>query len=181
MDESGLLLGPLLRRTWAPRGCTPRLLQRGRHRDKVSVAAAMWLTPRRDRLGLSFQTLVKGYYNSERVAAFLESLLAELGAPVVAVRDGGNMPKGDPIRQLVARSEGRLVLERLPAYGAELMPVEWLWSWLKDSRMCNFAPHDASELNERAVAELTALKRDEGLLRNFFHASSLPMPRTLLS
>jgi transposase len=157
------------------------LLQRGRHRDKVSVAAALWLTPRRDRLGLSFQTLVKGYYNNERVAVFLEGLLAELAAPVVAVWDGGNMHKGDPIGDLVMRSAGRLVLERLPPYGAELMPVEWLWAWLKHSRMCNFAPHDADELNARAIAELTDLKGSEGLLRSFFHASSLPLPRTLLS
>jgi transposase len=181
IDESGLLLGPLLRRTWAPRGRTPRLLQRGRHRDKVSVAAALWLTPGRERLGLSYQTLVKGYYNSERVAAFLEGLMAELAAPVVAVWDGGNMHKGDPIRGLVARSAGRLVLERLPPYGSELMPVEWVWSWLKYGRMCNFAPHDADELDERARAELDALKGDEALLRSLFRASSLPLPRTLLT
>ena len=40
------------------------------------------------------------------------------------------------------------------------------------------------QANERygwAVAELTALKGDEDLLRSFFHASSLPLPRTLLS
>jgi transposase len=181
IDESGLLLGPLLRRSWAPRGRAPALLQRGRRRDKVSVAAAMWLTPSRDRLGLSFQTLVKGYYNNERVAAFLEGLLAELAAPVVAVWDGGNMHKGDPVRDLVRRSAGGLVLERLPPYGAELMPLEWLWAWLKHSRMCNFAPRDAEELNARAVTELTALKGNEGLLRGFFRASSLPLPRTLLS
>jgi transposase len=139
----------------------------------VSVAAALWLTPRRDRLGLSFQTLVQGYYNNERVATFLEGVLAERAAPVVAIWDGGNMHKGDPIRDLVRRSGGRLTVERLPPYGAELMPLEWMWGWLKNSRMCNFAPHNVRELNDRAVAELTALRENQGLLWSFFHASSL--------
>lgn len=147
----------------------------------MSVAAALWLTPERDRLGLSFQTLVKGYYNNERVAAFLEGLLDELAAPVVAIWDGGNMHRGDPIAELLRRSGGRLRVERLPPYGAELMPLEWAWGWLKNSRMCNFAPHNAVELNERAVAELTALSENQGLLGSFFHASLLPPPRTLLS
>lgn len=181
IDESGLLLGPLLRRTWAPRGRTPTLPQRSRQRDKVSVAAALWLTPSRGRLGLSWQTLVNGYFNNEGVADFVKALLRGLRAPLVVIWDGGNMHRGDPITELVEEKEGRLVVEHLPAYGSELMPVEYLWSYLKYGRLCNFAPRDAEELNRRAVAELAALQKDQQLLRSFFHASSLPLPRTLLS
>src|SRR5947208_4036412 len=39
IDESGLMMAPLLRRTRAPRGQTPSLAQCGAHRKKVSVAA----------------------------------------------------------------------------------------------------------------------------------------------
>ena len=41
IDESGFFLNPLVRRTWAPRGKTPVLPSWGRHRDKVSVVAAL--------------------------------------------------------------------------------------------------------------------------------------------
>jgi len=51
IDESGLMMGPMLRRTWAPEGQTPAVPQRGAHRQKVSVAAAVVLSARRDRLG----------------------------------------------------------------------------------------------------------------------------------
>jgi len=37
IDESGLLLMPLVRRTLAPRGHTPVLTVKGRHREKVSL------------------------------------------------------------------------------------------------------------------------------------------------
>ena len=63
MDESGLLMAPLVRRTWAPRGQPPDLDQGGGPRQKVSVAAALGLSPRRDRLGLYTRTLVNDYFD----------------------------------------------------------------------------------------------------------------------
>ncbi len=181
IDESGLMMGPLLRRTWAPKGQTPAITQRGAHRQKVSVAAALWLTPRRDRLGLFSRTLVNDYFDPWYSAAFLEALLRELGGRVVVVWDGGSMHKGDPIAQLQDVLSDRLSLERFPPYSPELCPVEPVWSWLKYSRLCNYAPRDASELDGRVVAELSAIQDDQELLRGFFHASELPLPRTLLS
>ena len=64
-----------------------------------------------------------------------------------------------------------------------LCPVEPVWSWLKYSKLCNYAPHEAIELNGRVVAELTAIQDNQKLLRRSFQASDLPLPRplTLLS
>ena len=90
------MMAPLVRRTWAPRGETPNLLESSGSgpREKVSVAAALWLTPRRDRLELYFQTLVNDFFNSWNVAAFLEALLVAVPGRVVVVWDGGPMHKG---------------------------------------------------------------------------------------
>lgn len=52
IDQSGFLLNPLVRRSLAPKGQTPILTVRGRHRQKVSVMAALSLSPRRGRFGL---------------------------------------------------------------------------------------------------------------------------------
>jgi transposase len=180
VDESGLLMAPLVRRSWAPRGAPPTLPQKGRHREKVSVAAGLWLNPGRGRLRLFARTAVNGYFNTERVAPFLGALADEVRGPLVVVWDGGNMHKGDPIRELVAGREDRLVLETLPAYGSELMPVEQLWGWLKYDRLPNFAPRDAHHLDEVVRAELAAVARDRRRLESFVHASRLPLPRALL-
>jgi DDE superfamily endonuclease len=183
IDESGLLMAPLVRRTWAPRGQTPELVQRCGKREKVSVAAALWLSPLRDRLGLFARTLVNDYFDNWYSAAFLEALLKELPGRVVVVWDGGSMHKGDPIAQLQDVMADRLSLERFPPYAPQLSPVEPSWSWLKYSRLCNFAPQDAIQLDGRVVAELAAIRDDQELLRGFWHGSDLPLPRplTLLS
>jgi putative transposase len=181
IDESGLMMGPLLRRTWAPRGQAPSVAQQGAHRQKVSVAAAVWLSPRRDRLGLYYHTLPGGYFDNWYVTAFVEAMLQDLGGRLVVVWDGGTMHKGEPIQALAAHFADRLVLERLPPYAPMLNPVEWLWSWLKWERLSNFAPHDVQELDGRVAAELTSKRDDQRFLRNLFHASELPLPRALLS
>jgi transposase len=181
IDESGLMMAPLLRRTWAPRGETPSLLQSGAHRKKVSVAATLWLSPLRDHLGLYFHTLADGYFDNWYMTAFLEAMLRDLPGRFVVVWDGGTMHKGEPIRELEAHFADRLSLERLPPFAPVLNPVEALWSWLKYSRLNNFAPRDPAELDGRVIAELTAIRDDQTFLRGLFHASELPPPLTLLS
>jgi transposase len=173
-------MAPLVRRSWAPKGEPPLLHQKSGHREKVSVAGALWLSPLRDRLGLFTQTLVNGYFNNVRSAAFLLALMDKLGETVIVVWDGGSMHKGDPIREAVTRSKGHLILEPLVAYGAELMPTEQVWAWLKYDRLANFVPRDAKNLDERVRQELRGVERDQQRLTNFFHASRLPLPRTLL-
>jgi DDE superfamily endonuclease len=181
IDDSGLLMASLARRTWSPRGQTPDLVQKSGTREKVSVAAALGLSPRRDRLGLYSQTLANGYFDNWYVAAFLEAMLQELTGRFVVVRDGGSMHKGDPIRALVDHFAARLVLERLPPYAPMLNPVEPLWSWLKWERLSNWGPRDAPELDARVIAALAPVREDQAFLRNLFHTSDLPLPRALLS
>ena len=117
-------MGPLLRRTWAPEGETPSIAQQGAHRRKVSVAAAVWLSPRRDRLGLYFHTLADGYFDNWYVTAFVEAMLKDLGGRFVVVWDGGNMHKGEPIEALESHFADRLSLERLPPFAPMLNPVD---------------------------------------------------------
>ena len=174
-------MAPLLRRSWALRGHPPQQQHKAGHREKVSVAAALWLTPLRERLGLAYQTLVNGYFSNWEAAQFVHCAVEGLGGPVIALWDGGTMHKGAPIREVVEQSRGRLDLEPMPAHAPELMPVEFLWRWLKYDRLCNFAPRDAPHLNEAVVGELEPIAEDQDLLRSFFHQSDLPLPRALLS
>jgi hypothetical protein len=110
-------------------GQTPELVQKSGAREKVAVAAAVWLSPRRDQLGLYSHTLANGYFDSWYRAAFLEAMLKDLAGRFVVVWDGRPMHKGDPIRDLMGQFAGRLDLERLPPYAPMLNPVETLWSF----------------------------------------------------
>jgi len=184
IDESGLLMAPLVRRTWGLRGHRPILHQRGRHREKVSIAGALCWAPWRrwqDRpLKWVYQTLVDAYFNKERSALFLEKLMREIPNRMIVVWDGGPMHKGDPIREAVRRFQPRLKLEQLPPYAPMLNPVEPVWSWLKESRLCNASPTNASELDRWVRREVGAKTDHQDFLRSMWQGSDLPLPRTLL-
>jgi transposase len=181
LDESGLLMAPLLHRSWALRGQPPKSKYKAGHREKVSVAGVLWLSPEWDHLGLGYQTLVNGYFTNVEVAALLGGIVPTLDSPAIVLWDSGTMHKGPPIRELVEEFQGRLDIEPLPAHAPRLMPVEFVWRWLKYGRLCNFTPKDAHDLNEAVIRELNAILNNQVLLASFCHQSDLPLSLTLIT
>ena len=177
IDESGFLLNPVVRRTWARRGHTPVLPSWGRHRDKVSVIAALSVAPARRHLGLCFHTDAKHYLDAPAVAGFLRVLLERLRGEVIVIWDGGTNHKGPHIRAVCERFP-RLHLEALPAYAPHLNPVEFVWSHLKYGRMANFIPRHVQHLDQVVRSHLLAVGRSSVLLRQLWQGSQLPFPQT---
>jgi transposase len=177
IDETGLFLNPLVRRSWAPVGRTPVVGGDGGHRKKVSVIGAVSVSPVAHRLGLYFATEVDGYYTAEKVVGFLRHLLLHLRGKVVVIWDGGPNHNGPVIRAFLRRNR-RLRLERLPAYAPDLNPVEAVWSWLKWGRLANFVPDDLTELDDWVAEFLITLKHDPEVLRALWNGSDLPFPTT---
>jgi putative transposase len=175
IDEAGALLAPLVRRTLARRGHTPIFKHRARHREKVSLLAALVFSTALAGLGLHFRTYPKDYVNNVKAADFLRALLAEVPGDVVVLWDGGPMHKGEPIRELL-RQHPRLSIVRLPPYCPHFNPVEYLWSWLKYGQVPNFAPADARALEEVVRGHLRTAQKDPQLLRGFWDHCELPPP-----
>lgn len=173
IDESGFLMSPLVRRTLAPQGKTPVLKTKAAHREKVSLTAALSISPRRGRLGLYWRTYPRRYVNNERAAAFLRYVLRHLRGNVIVVWDGGTMHKGEPIAK-VLRDYPRLSLEKLPPYAPELNPVEFLWNHLKYGVLANFVPDDVLQLDAVLKKHLKRAKRSSARLHSFCEASKLP-------
>src|SRR5206468_2316928 len=71
LDESGFLLAPVVRRTYAPRGQTPILGCSDRH-DRISVISAITLSPRAFHAGLHFMLLADNQnFHAEEIVLFL--------------------------------------------------------------------------------------------------------------
>src|SRR5262249_44854923 len=146
IDESGVLLNPLVSRSLAPRGQPLILRVPGGHREKVSAIAGLSLSPHARRLGLYFETYPDRHITSVQTAAFLRDLLRHLRGPVIVVWDNGPMHKGEPIRRVLA-DYPRLTVEWLPPYAPELNPVEHLWNHVKYGQLANFTTDDVEVLD----------------------------------
>ncbi|MGH8515674.1 MAG: transposase, partial [Gammaproteobacteria bacterium] len=119
LDESGFLLIPNVRKTWAPVGCTPRL----RHsytRDKLSAISALSVSPQRARLGLYMHIHPVNITGAE-VVVFLRHFLRHLRGPVELLWDGGSIHKREDVTAFLRRNP-RLSAHRFPSYAPELNP-----------------------------------------------------------
>jgi transposase len=180
-DESGFLLLPLVRRTLAPEGHAAPLRHRARHRDKMSVAAALTLSPAQGHISLYYRTYPNGYVNGPVYAEFLRGLVHHVRNPLVLVHDRGSMHRGDPMRDLQREfPDERLDVNLFPPYAPELNPVEHLWNFSKDKELSNFTPHNVGELNTTATTLFEQIRHDQSRLRTFFKAVPLSWsPRTV--
>lgn len=174
IDETGFLLHPLVRRTWAPRGQTPVLRQRTRHHRRVSAIGGLSLSPKRRRLGWYLQFHQDRSICQEQVIDFLRHLLRHLPGFVIVVWDRLGAHRSRALRDWLRRCR-RLRLESLPGYAPELNPNEYGWAYLKHHRLANYCPADVERLHAQVLVESRDTASHQALLRAFVHATGLPI------
>lgn len=170
IDESGFMLTPSVRRTWAPVGCTP-LIRHHYTKDRLSVIAGISVSPTRKRLGL-FGMFFWNNIAQEEVVLFLHEVLHHLPGHVIALLDNGSIHKGDPLRNLCRRFP-RLHLEYFPGYAPELNPEEGVWGLLK-GKLANGRPDDLDTLADLLQNEFSIVAQSQVSLRGCIRQSGLP-------
>ena len=171
-DESGFMLQPVRRRTWAPSGKTPQQYAWDRH-DRLSVISALSLSPCRTHIGLYFQ-IHDHNIGAVEVASFLRELHHQLQAPIILVMDRWSVHKA-AIRRLQNSGATWLTVELLPAYAPELNPTEAVWDHTKYSDLANFIADDLDDLHEAITNSLTEQAHDFYLKHAYFASAHLSL------
>jgi len=166
-------MAPLVRRSWNPAGHTPVLHQRTRHHQKVSIIAALSISPTRERLALYFRLHPNTNINAVLVMDFLEHLQHQLRTPMVVIFDRFKAHAGELFNECVPPHSA--YLEYLPPYAPELNPVEYLWAHLKTNALANRPAFDLDSLAGQARNATRSIQRKPALLRGFFEHSGLPL------
>lgn len=172
MDESGFMLQPTCRRTWALQGHTPQQKVWDRH-DRLSVQAAVTLPPHRQRLGVYFQIHVQNIETVE-VVAFVAHLLRMVGRKLILILDRWSVHRA-AVKILQERYPDRLDIEWLPGYAPELNPAEQVWNHTKYGDLANFIPDHLDHLADAVNVSLTAQHHDNDLIRGFFKYAQLEL------
>ena len=173
LDESGYMLTPAVRRTWAPRGSKPTLDCWDR-RDRVSAISCVTVSPKAGRLNLHFNLLPHNVHG-EDVVNFLRQLKRQVGRPLTVLWDGSQVHRKSKVVQAYLAKHPEIVTENLPAYAPELNPDELVWGWTKHGRLANLAAEDVDELAERVINELAYLQKHPHLLASFLEKTKLPL------
>jgi transposase len=171
LDESGFMLTPTVRRTWAPRGSKP-VLDCWDRRDRLSAISGITVSPEVGRLNLQF-TLLDHNVHADDVVNFLKQLKRQVGRPLTVLWDGSNVHSKAKLVRAYLAEHPEIVVENLPAYAPELNPDELVWGWSKHGRLANLAAEDTDELAEQVIDELAYLKEHPHLLASFLKKTKL--------
>jgi transposase len=172
LDESGMLMAPLVRRSWSLRGQPPVLVQRGAHHRKVSAVAVLCVPPTRDRVRLYFRVYVETNIRASQTIVFLRQLARELTGSCLLLWDRLNAHRAHRTREFLA-TRPDLHPFFLPSYAPELNPVEYLWSYLKFNPLSNLAYFDLPTLASSTRRHARQLQHRPDLLRSFVRHSPL--------
>lgn len=167
-------MAPLVRRSWAPRGQTPVLKQRGRSRRKVSVIAALTISPTRRRVRAYFGFLPDANYDGEAILDFLRALSRTVRRPIELIWDRLRAHHRGPVAAWLA-GQRRVRAHLLPAYAPELNPVELIWGHAKTNPMANFAPAELDALLAHTQQATSEIGGNQSLLRSFIRHGVLPL------
>jgi transposase len=163
-----------VRATWAPKGHTPVL----RHRfswKRLSMSAAVGFAPDGTDAWLVFN-MGPGADNDVTLIEFLEDLHDHLGGDkVTLIWDGLPSHRSKVMQEWLATQRHWLVVERLPAYGHDLNPVELVWGNLKSSELANLCPDTIEEAAGYADEGLDRIGSDAELCFAFLRHCGLTL------
>ena len=164
------MLQPVVRRTWAPEGCTPVHYSWDR-RDRLSAISGISLSPKRKRLGLYFDVQDHNIVTDD-FETFVERVLHRLERGIILVIDRWQVHRSGA-RRLLMRFRRRLQIEWLPPYAPELNPAEQVWTRTKYVDLSNYIPDDVLELGRRVSDSIRHTRSQQKLLRSFFQHAKL--------
>jgi transposase len=175
LDESGYMLTPTVRRTWAPRGSKPELDCWDR-RDRISAISGLTVSPRSRRLNLIFDLLPDNTnITAADIVAFLEQLKRQLRNGFTVIWDGSNLHTRSGLVRAFLAEHPEIVAATLPAYAPEINPDELVWGWSKYGRLPNLAASDTDHLRDHVINQLTHLQEHPELLGSFIEKTELPL------
>lgn len=172
LDETGFVLQPLNRRTWALRGTRPQQVAWQRH-DRLSVIGSLAVSPRRRRVKLCFQVQPRNVRTPD-VMRYLRALRRQHGGHLIVVLDRWNVHRS-AVKRLRQQGTSWLTVEWLPPYAPDLNPVEALWSHAKYSTLANFVPDDLDHLDDAVMDAIDDIYYKPPLLQSFFQAAKLTL------
>lgn len=172
IDESGYMLQPLVRRTWATKGETPIQYSWDRH-DRLSVITGITVSPVRQRLGLYFYLHGRNI-TFEQVIEFVTLLHRHLRRKFILVLDRYSAHR-KAVRILQEEHPDWFEVEWLPAYAPDLNPVEMVWNHSKYGDLANFIPEDVNDLQQAARTSFENTRGQTRLLHAFFQYAGLEL------
>lgn len=160
-DESSIALAPVLGKTWAPCGKTPKQAVTGKRASFSAISAV-------SKCGRLLFALYEKRIASDEVIEFLQQMLRHHPCRhLVVVMDQASPHTSKKTRTYIA-SQKRLHVFYLPKYSPDLNPDEKIWNHLKHQELKSHQAKTKEELLELTTRKLEQLSKQSAKVMGIF-------------
>lgn len=115
----------------------------------------------------------RGSIKAAQIVEFLQALQRTIRGKLLIIWDGLPAHRSRLVREYVESLDGRIQLERLPAYAPELNPVEYVFGYAKQRELANLCASTIDEVRRYARRRLASMQRRPKLIRAFWQQAEL--------
>lgn len=166
-DESGISLVPVVGRTWAPVGETPKIKVTGK-RGGFCISSA--ISP----AGKMVFRIEKKKVNSAVFVDFLMQIIKQHPhRKIIVICDNARPHIAKYVKEFVLSNKKKLAVYHIPPYSPELNPDEHVWNYLKNVKLKDHQAKSKDELKPLVVSKLRSIQKDKNIINSFFVGSLL--------
>src|SRR3989344_4223944 len=161
-DECGVSLTPVLGRTWAKKGETPKIMVTGK-RGGLCVTSA--ISP----AGKMIFRIEKKKVNADKHIEFFKKIMKQhQNRKIIVVEDSAPVHKAKKVNKFVEENNNKLAVYRLPSYAPELNPTEHVWAYLKAHELKTHQAQNTDELKHLVKRKMQSIQMKKQLIHSFF-------------
>lgn len=161
-DESSISLVPVLGKTWAKKGETPKVKVTG-NRGSVCLSSAI------SQAGRMVFRIEKGNVNSKTFIDFLKQIIKNhKWRRIIIVADNHRVHTSNYVKNFIEQNKNKIAIYYLPKYSPDLNPDEEVWKYLKNVRLKAHQARNKKEFKPLVLSKMKSIQRKPSLIRSFF-------------
>lgn len=162
LDESGVSLIPVLGKTWAPKGKTPKVKVTG---NKGGLCVTSAISP----AGRMVFRIEKDTIHAEEHIEFLQQMMRHHpNRKIIVVEDNARPHIAEEVEDFVRENKNRISIYYLPTYSPDLNPDEKVWKYLKNVKLKAHQVRNKKEFKPFVKAKMKSIQMKPRLIKSFF-------------
>jgi transposase len=161
-DESGVSLIPVLGKTWAPKGKTPKIKVTG-NRGGLCVTSA--ISP----AGRMVFRIENDTIHAEEHIDFLKQIMRQHPhRKIIVIEDNARPHIAGKVKDFVRDNKQKIAVYYLPTYSPDLNPDEKVWKYLKHVKLKAHQARNMKEFKPLVQAKMQSIQRKPKTIKSFF-------------
>ncbi len=161
-DESSVSLVPVLGKTWAKKGETPKVKVTG---NRGSIAVSSAISP----AGRMIFRIEKGKVNSKTFIDFLKQIMKNhRWRKIIVIVDNSPTHTAKAVNNFIELVKNKLTVYYLPTYSPDLNPDEEVWKYLKNVKLKAHQARNKKEFKPLVLSKMHSIQKKPNLIKSFF-------------